>query len=214
MKKNIIPIILVIVVLIGGFLYLSRETNAPEDNELPKTENEDSNNDIKDDSNEKDEDVVEDENDDVSDEGDILEIGKKAPNFTLETLEGETVSLEDYRGKIVLINFWATWCPYCRDEMPDLQKLYDNNKDDDFIVLAIDVAEEKSLAEKYIKEGGYTFPVLLDKDGAVAYKKYLVGGLPASFFIDKDGTLLGGVPGMMIYPQMTSILDQIKAMEE
>ena len=78
-----------------------------------------------------------------------IEVGKEAPDFTLKNLNGDEVSLSDYRGKIVLINFWATWCKWCDKEMPDLQKLGKEN--DDIVVLAVDVMEDKEIVKKYIR---------------------------------------------------------------
>lgn len=191
-KKNLVIIILTIV-LLGGLYYLTmgRKTEeiSPKDN-IAEEKNEESKED-------KEKETVEPE----------IAVGKEAPNFTLRNLDGEEVSLKDYRGKIVLINFWATWCKYCDKEMPDLQKLNDENED--LVVLAVDVRESKSTVEEYIKKGGYTFPVLLDEKGNVS-TTYLVSAFPTSYFIDKEGILLGGVPGMMTYPQMNQILENIR----
>jgi thiol-disulfide isomerase/thioredoxin len=131
----------------------------------------------------------------------------EAPDFTLKNLQGEEVSLSDYRGKIVLINFWATWCTWCDKEMPDLQRL--DNENDDLVVLAVDVMEDKKTVEKYIEKGKYEFEVVLDEDGEVS-QTYLVSGFPRSYFVDKDGILLGGVPGAMTYEQMVEILESIR----
>lgn len=139
-----------------------------------------------------------------------IAIGKESPDFTLKNLDGEEVSLSDYRGKIVLINFWATWCPWCDKEMPDLQKLDEEN--DDLVVLAVDVMEKEEIVKEYIEKGKYNFEVLLDEDGEIA-KTYLVSGLPASYFVDEEGILLGGVPGAMTYEQMISILESIREEE-
>ena len=133
--------------------------------------------------------------------------GKPAPDFTLKNLEGEDVSLSDYRGKIVLVNFWATWCGYCDMEMPDIQRLDDENED--LVVLAVDVMEDKETVEDYINEGGYNFEVVLDEDGRIQ-QTYLVSGFPTSYFVDPEGILLGGVPGMMTYDQMNQILADIR----
>jgi thiol-disulfide isomerase/thioredoxin len=122
-------------------------------------------------------------------------------------LSGEEVSLSDYKGKIVLLNFWATWCTYCDLEMPDLQRL--DNENDDLVVLAVDVMEDIDVVEKYINEGGYDFEVVLDTDGEIA-KTYLVNGFPNSYFIDEEGLLLGLVPGMMTYEQMNEVMDNIR----
>ncbi len=147
--------------------------------------------------------------DDATSEDSIPEVasGKMAPNFTLKNLKGEEVSLEDYRGKIVLLNFWATWCKYCDMEMPDLQKLDDEN--DDLVVLAVNVQEDKEVVEEYIEKGKYEFEVLLDEGGEIA-TMYLVNGFPNSYFIDEEGILLGRVPGAMTYDQMVQVLEGIR----
>lgn len=136
-----------------------------------------------------------------------IELGKELPDFTLKNLKGEDVSLRDYKDKIVLVNFWATWCGFCDAEMPDLQKLHEEN--DDLVVLAVNVLEEKDMVEKYVKKGGYDFEIVLDNEGKVS-QDYYVSGLPASYFTDKDGMFLGRVPGMLTYEQMNEILDNIR----
>lgn len=136
-----------------------------------------------------------------------LAVGKPAPKFTLKDLNGKDVSLSDYEGKIVLINFWATWCGYCDKEMPDLEKL--NKENDDIVVLAVNVRESNDIVEKYIKEGKYTFPVVLDESGDVS-TQYLVSAFPTTYFVDKEGILLGAVPGMMTSAQMNEIVENIR----
>ncbi|MTI67669.1 MAG: redoxin domain-containing protein [Firmicutes bacterium] len=150
-----------------------------------------------------------DENKDKETDNEEIKVGKKAPDFTLENLQGEKVSLSDYEGKIVMLNFWATWCGHCDKEMPDFEKLYNENKEKDFVILAVNARESIETVKEYINKGGYTFPVLLDKSGEIN-RKYLIGGLPTTYFISKDGILLGGVPGRMSYPQMKDILNQIR----
>lgn len=137
-------------------------------------------------------------------------VGEVAPNFILENLEGDRVSLQDYRGKIVLVNFWATWCKYCDEEMPDLEKF--DNENEDLVILAVDVKESRKKVENYINKGEYTFEVLLDETGKVA-STYLVNAFPTTYFIDENGILLGAVPGKMTYPQMNQILNQIRENE-
>jgi thiol-disulfide isomerase/thioredoxin len=156
--------------------------------------------------------IVVEDNKDNADKAEIvgkydIEVGKLAPDFTLKDLNGEDISLSDYRGKIVLINFWATWCSWCDVEMPDLQKLDDEN--DDLVVLAVNVMEEKDTVKKYMEEGKYSFEVALDEEGEIA-ATYLVNGLPNSYFVDEEGILLGGVPGMMTYEQMIEVLENIR----
>lgn len=150
------------------------------------------------------------DNMEVADEEEMefdIAIGKESPDFTLKNLNGDEVSLSDYRGKIVLINFWSTECTWCEKEMPDLQKL--DKENDDLVVLAVNVMEKKETVEKYIEKGKYEFEVLLDEDGEVA-RTYLISGFPTSYFVDEDGILLGGVPGYMTHEQMDSILKSIK----
>lgn len=204
-KKSIIAISVLAIMLIVGIFYAIQEQEKV--SEKPIIEENDEN------SEQLPEEAI-DEQEENNEEEDIedvvLERGKPAPDFTLQKLDGEKASLSDYKGKIVLINFWATWCTYCDEEMPDLEKLYNENKDDDFVVLAVDVGEEEGLVRDYIEEGGYTFPVLLDSNMKVSRNNYYVSAFPTSYFIDKEGNLIGAVPGMMTYPQMTQILEQIR----
>lgn len=192
MNKKSIGIIILIGVLLAGLYYLTMgkkvEVIPPQDNAVEERNEEDQA---------------------ASQEKQVfeIEVGKEAQNFTLRNLDGEEISLQDYRGKIVLINFWATWCVYCDIEMPDLQKL--DKENEDLVVLAVNVMEDKETVEKYIKEGGYDFEVVLDEDGTIA-RTYLVGGYPASYFVDEEGIFQVAVPGMMTYEQMNQVLQDIR----
>ncbi len=117
-----------------------------------------------------------------------------APDFTLQTLDGESVSLSDYRGKLVMINFWASWCPPCNSEMPDLQSYYEQHKDEDFIILGVNYQDTPDKVQAFVEKYSVTFPILLDSDGRVA-DLFGVQGLPTSFFVDKEGNVLGYQPG-------------------
>src|SRR5699024_7338035 len=119
---------------------------------------------------------------------DIPEVGKPLPDFTLENLKGEQVTLSGIKDKIILVNFWASWCTWCDKEMPDLQKLKEEN--DDLMVIAVNVEESREKAQEYITEGGYDFEVVLDEKGDTS-AQYLVSGLPASYFVDKSGKFVG-----------------------
>ena len=116
--------------------------------------------------------------------------GFLAPDFALETITGESIMLSDLRGQAVLVNLWATWCPPCRAEMPAIQKLYDEYKDQGFIVLGIDMAyqDDASAVQPFIQENGLTFPILMDETGQVA-QKYALRSLPSSFFINRTGLI-------------------------
>lgn len=137
----------------------------------------------------------------------LIDIGEPAPEITLEDLNGNTVSLKDYKGeKIVLLNFWASWCPPCRAEMPDLDKLYEENKDDDFIVLAVNLGESEDTVKKFIEQNGYGFPVLLDKTQEVGIT-YQTFSIPTSVMVDKEGKIRAYRPGLMTYAEMKEMLD-------
>ncbi len=116
--------------------------------------------------------------------------GFLAPDFTLTTLEGETVSLSDFRGQAVLVNYWATWCPPCKAEMPAMQRTYEAYRDQGFVVLAVNATNQDALAdvEAFVREYGLTFPVLLDESGSMG-ALYRVNALPTSFFIRPDGVI-------------------------
>ena len=111
-----------------------------------------------------------------------------APDFTLPTLDGEDITLSDLRGRAVLINFWATWCPPCRLEMPAMQRVYERYKEEGFVVLAVNFREGQEQVKPFVEELGLTFPVLLDEKGNVA-SQYRVIGLPSSYFVDKEGRI-------------------------
>jgi peroxiredoxin len=114
------------------------------------------------------------------------EIDKRAPGFQLADINGKTVSLDDFQGKLVFLNFWATWCGPCRSEMPYIQDLYEEQPETGVTILAINVGEDLAEVEEFLKERNLTFPVLLDISGTVA-KKYNIRAIPASYFIDGDG---------------------------
>ncbi len=118
------------------------------------------------------------------------EEGHLAPDFALKTLEGKTVRLSDLRGKkVVLLNFWATWCPPCRLEMPTMQRIYSDYKDKGFEVLAINIEPDATEEiREFIQELRLTFPILLDPDMKVT-RKYRLIGLPVSMLIDRQGII-------------------------
>ncbi|OGL06529.1 MAG: hypothetical protein A3I03_08285 [Candidatus Rokubacteria bacterium RIFCSPLOWO2_02_FULL_68_19] len=114
-----------------------------------------------------------------------------AKEFSIPTLAGTTLRLADYRGKVVFLNFWATWCPPCKEEMPAMERLYQRYKDKGFVVLAVSVdAEGPPIVNPFVMEYKLTFPIGLDPKMAVA-ESYGVRGLPTSFLVDKRGTLVG-----------------------
>jgi len=116
--------------------------------------------------------------------------GEPAPDFELQDLDGETVSLSDLRGRPVLLNFWATWCYWCFVEMPYLEEVYEEWTSKGLMVLTIAKGESLSTVKNYIQRYGLSLPVLLDTQEIVA-NKYGVRGIPITFFIDKDGIIQG-----------------------
>ncbi len=122
-------------------------------------------------------------------------IGFKAPNFALKDLNGKTVSLAAMRGRVVIINFWATWCGPCKVEMPSMNSLYNDLKGKDFELLAIssDVQGEK-VVRPFVTQGRFTFPVLLDSSFRVN-GDYGITGIPTTFVVDKDGVITHKILG-------------------
>ena len=127
-------------------------------------------------------------------------IGSPAPEFHLISLAGVERSLDQYRGKVVLLNFWATWCKPCTKEMPAMQAAYDALEDQGFIVLGINELEDIQKVRDHIHEHQHTFAVLLDPDNHVA-NQYGVIGLPVSIFIDKTGHVRKIVKGGLLTEQ-------------
>jgi thiol-disulfide isomerase/thioredoxin len=113
-----------------------------------------------------------------------------APDFALEDMDAKKFSLKEYRGKVILINFWATWCPPCRREMPSMERLNQNFKGKDFVVLALNQMEDVDQVFAYTGalEVDPTFTILFDKDSAVS-RAYAVQGLPTTYLIDKNGNI-------------------------
>ncbi|MCC6301165.1 MAG: TlpA family protein disulfide reductase [Anaerolineales bacterium] len=113
-----------------------------------------------------------------------------APDFSLPTTNGETIRLSDLRGQAVLVNLWATWCPPCRAEMPAIEKVYNEYKDEGFVVLAVNMTYQdtpRNIAP-FIAEHALTFPILLDETGDMA-SAYQLRSLPSSFFITREGII-------------------------
>jgi len=128
-------------------------------------------------------------------------VGSPAPEFQLENLSGATQSLKDYRGKVVLLNFWATWCQPCTKEMPAMQAAHTSLQNQGFAVLAINELEDIKNVRAHILEHRHTFDVLLDPDNQVA-NMYGVVGLPVSVFIDKSGHVRKVVKGGLLTEQL------------
>lgn len=119
-----------------------------------------------------------------------LKVGSLAPDFTLKTLSGTDLSLSSLRGKPVVVNFWATWCDPCKDEMPHLQEVYNRHSvTDGLTVLAVNMGESGDKASAFFAEHNLSFPSVLDSDQKVAIGKYGIIGLPTTYFIDANGII-------------------------
>lgn len=119
----------------------------------------------------------------------MLKIGDPPPRFSLQDTEGRTVTAPgDFSGNTVVVHFWADWCPYCLEEMPVLDKLYQQYRKQGLMVYAVNVGQGLDVARAYVSKVKITYPVLLDTDGKTA-KSYGVLGLPRTFFIDRKGNI-------------------------
>jgi cytochrome c biogenesis protein CcmG, thiol:disulfide interchange protein DsbE len=125
-----------------------------------------------------------------------LTVGKSAPDFQLPDLNEKEIRLSDYRGKVVFLNFWATWCKPCREEMPSMEVLYKNFEKDGLVILAvsIDRVTTKKEIPPFVKSLNLTFPVLVDSWGQTD-KRYKLMGVPETYIIDREGTLREKVIG-------------------
>jgi peroxiredoxin len=163
--------------------------------------------------------VVEDEgtledNDETTDQSETgpkvgTSVGNLAPDFTLASTSGEMVSLSDYRGKRVMVNFWGTWCPPCRAEMPDMEKFYQEN---DVEILAVNLTPTESNVSdvtEFIDEFGLSFQVLLDEELAVS-SKYGIQPVPTSFMVDSKGIIQYVALGAVNYEQMVQALNTME----
>jgi peroxiredoxin len=112
--------------------------------------------------------------------------GKPAPDFSAKNLEDKVVSLKDFKGKVVIVDFWATWCPPCREGLPHVDKIYQTFKDKGVVALAVDVQEPKDKVEQFMKDNKFTFTALLDSDGKVS-EAFKVNGIPQTVIIGRDG---------------------------
>lgn len=140
--------------------------------------------------------------------------GFSAPDFTLDLLGGGEVTLSEMRGRVVMINLWTSWCPPCREEMPAIQKVYDDYQDQGLVVLAVNVTDQDSeaAAAAFVDELDLTFPVPLDRDGAVS-SRYQLRGLPSTYFIDREGVIRSVVVGgpmseTLIRSKITILLEE------
>ena len=135
----------------------------------------------------------------------------KVPNLNLTDFKGKKWDLKDLKGKVIFLNFWATWCGPCKEEMPSMEELYQQFKSKDFIFLTISVDyEKKEIVKEFIEKHRYTFPVLLDPECATL-DIFQVKGIPTTFLIDKKGIMIGKATGPRNWkkPEVISILNSL-----
>ncbi len=140
-----------------------------------------------------------------------LAVGEPASDFTLPALDRTEVSLSQFRGQPVLVNFWASWCAPCRQEMPELVRAYEAHKAEGFVVLGLNLTFLDSLSEvqAFVTEFDMTFPILLDGDGAVVESLYQIPGLPMSLFIDRKGIIRRIHVGILDSKQVDRYVEEI-----
>jgi len=134
-------------------------------------------------------------------------IARQAPSFTLPLLDGGTITLEDLRGKVVFLNFWASWCPPCRAEARTLEAAWQRYKDRGIVFLGIDIQDTVQDARAFLKEFGITYVNAWDASGEIAIE-YGVWGIPETFFIDREGRITFKQVGALGWPIITAKLDE------
>lgn len=129
---------------------------------------------------------------------------EKIPPYAFDLLDGSTIKLDEFEGKVLVLTFFTTWCSYCEKEIPELQKQYEEM--DDLAVIGIDVKETEKELTPYLERHGVTFPVVMDEDGQISQLFY-VTGFPTTVFISPEGTLVGSVPGYLEKEQLLGYID-------
>jgi len=195
MKKIILPLVAVLV--FGISIYTVADYNKNKGKDLDITSNEKS-------TTEKSSDAANDPSTVESSDAEKI----AALDFKLKDLNGKEVSLSNYKGKKVFLNFWASWCPPCKAEMPDIDKLYQQTKDSDLVILAVNIGEDKTTAKSFMESNKYSFTVLLDSNQNIA-AKYNISAIPTSFFIDKEGNIVSAVKGGMTLEQMKANISKL-----
>ena len=137
-------------------------------------------------------------------------VAAPAPEFRLMSPDGMPMNLSDLRGKVVLLNFWATWCPPCRAEMPELNALYRRyGNEKDFVVVGVDLQERPEEVASFARQNSITFPLLVDHDGRVTGQGYRIRTLPASVIVDREGRIRDSWSGPLLREAMLARLEKV-----
>ncbi len=135
-------------------------------------------------------------------------VDNPAPDFRVTTLDGQILQLSDFRGRPVWITFWATWCPPCRAENPDIQAVYEANRDQGLVIIALSIGEDADTVRSYVARTGLTYTIGLDQGTDIA-AQYRIVGIPTHFFVDRDGIIRDWRIGSMSESTMRKKVDQI-----
>ena len=138
------------------------------------------------------------------------DIGKSAPDFTVPNIEGKNVSLSEFRGKTVVLNFWATWCGPCQFETPFFQAVHKERASKGVVILAVDFQESPATVKNFVTSKGFSFPILLDSEGKVTQKYCLPNVLPITIFINAEGIIKARKVGaFQTQAELEKILDAL-----
>ncbi|HEY3365756.1 MAG TPA: redoxin domain-containing protein [Symbiobacteriaceae bacterium] len=137
-----------------------------------------------------------------------IAVGAKAPDFELKGIDGKSYKLSDLKGKAVMIDFFATWCPSCREEIPLLQETYKTYQGQGFVILAVDMQEQEKVVKQFQQEKGITFPIVLDAEEKVT-KMYDIVPLPTAYFVDKNGVVQAKWTGSLTRPQLLQLIKKV-----
>ena len=138
----------------------------------------------------------------------VSEEHRALPPLQFELLDGRRIASEDLRGKVVLVNFWATWCPYCRHEMPDMERYYRDTQGRGFEIVALSQDDDAATARRFMAEEGYRFPAAM-ADGSHAAAFGGISRLPTSFLIDKQGRLRQKISGQVHYARLEDLVEPL-----
>ncbi|SFE71575.1 Peroxiredoxin [Alteribacillus iranensis] len=145
----------------------------------------------------------------ITGEETLVQEGETAPNFILENMSGEKVELEDYRGQGVFLNFWGTYCPPCEKEMPYMENLYSEYKEQGVEILAVNVGESGLVVDRFVDRHDLSFPILMDANKNVL-DRYGINPLPSTFLIDENGEVVKVITGGMTEDRIRGYMEEIK----